>query len=210
MLSELKHNFSIIGLTETKFNTSKEQICNTCILVYVFVSQSSLSNAGGTGFFISEKLSFNTRCDLSEAIADFESLWIKIHSNLQHNLVGVVIYRHPHSSLDSFLNYLTRCLEKINRENKYCVLKGDFNINLLNVDSHLATDEFLDTLTQYYYNSHILQPTRIAHHSATLIDNIFFNSTEHHTISGNVIYELTDYLSNFIIINKFNYLPKNS
>ena len=33
---------------------------------------------------------------------------------------------------------------------------GDFNINLLSADSHLATDEFLDTLTQYYYNPQIL------------------------------------------------------
>ena len=41
------------------------------------------------------------------------------------------------------------------------------------------------------------------------MDNIFFNSITHHTISGNITYELTDHLPNFIIINKFTTLPKN-
>ena len=47
------------------------------------------------------------------------------------------------------------------------------------------------------------------HHSATLIDNIFFNSIAHHTISGNLIYDLSDHLPNFLVINKFSTLPKN-
>ena len=83
---------------------------------------------------------------------------------------------------------------------------GDFNI-VLNSDSHLPTDEFLDSLNQFYYTPHILQPTCITHHSATPIDNIFFNSTEHHTISGNLIYDLSDHLPNFIV-NKFSTLLK--
>ena len=46
-------------------------------------------------------------------------------------------------------------------------------------------------------------------HSATLIDNIFFNSLSHHTISGNVVYDLSDHLPNFLIINKFSTLSTN-
>ena len=54
-----------------------------------------------------------------------------------------------------------------------------------------------------------MQPTRITDHSATLIDNIFFNSLEHFTISGNLAYDITDHLPNFLIFNKFNTLPGN-
>ena len=85
---------------------------------------------------------------------------------------------------------------------------GDFNLNLLNIDSHPGTDEFLNTMGSYLFNPHILKPTRITHHSATLIDNIFFNSVSHHTVSGNIVYDLTDHLPNFLIINKFTTLPK--
>lgn len=55
----------------------------------------------------------------------------------------------------------------------------------------------------------VLQPTRITDHSATLIDNIFFNSLEHFTVSRNTIYDLTDHLPNFLIINNFSLLPTN-
>ena len=41
------------------------------------------------------------------------------------------------------------------------------------------------------------------------IDNIFFSSITHHTISCNITYELTDHLPNFIIINKLTTSPKN-
>lgn len=86
---------------------------------------------------------------------------------------------------------------------------GDFNINLLNTDSHDATEQFLDIVSSYYFSPHILQPSRITYHPATLIDNILSNSTEHHTISRNIVFDLTDHLPNFIIINKFSNLPKN-
>lgn len=56
----------------------------------------------------------------------------------------------------------------------------------------------------------ILQPTHITDHTTTSIDNIFLNSVSHPTISGNLTYDLTDHLPNFIILNKFSVLPKNS
>ena len=59
----------------------------------------------------------------------------------------------------------------------------------------------------FNFQPHILQPTRITDHSQTLIDNIFFNSLDHLTLSGNVIYDLTDHLPNFLIIKKFTSLP---
>ena len=107
------------------------------------------------------------------------------------------------------MNFLDRTIDKINRESKLCVIMGDFNMNLLNIDSHQPTEEFLNTLGTYFFTPHILQPTWITDHSATLIDNIFFNSISHHTISGNLIYDLTDHLPNFLIINKFTTLPKH-
>ena len=61
---------------------------------------------------------------------------------------------------------------------KKCVIMGDFNINLLSFDSHSSTEEFFNTMTSYFFQPHIIQPTRIADHSATLIDNIYTNTIE--------------------------------
>ena len=175
---------------------------------YSFVSQPSLSNAGGAGFFVSDKLNFTVRDYLSESTPDYECLWIEVQSDSKDDLICGVIYRHPHNNLEAFMAYLDIVMDKISREKKYCVMMGDFNLNLLNADSHPGTNEFLNTLGSYFFNPHILQPTRITHHTATLIDNVFFNSISHHTISGNILYDLTDHLPNFLIINKFSTLPK--
>ena len=107
------------------------------------------------------------------------------------------------------LDFVHNTVDRINKENKYCLLLGDFNIDLLKFDSHPGSEELTNTLGSFSFHPQILKPTRITHHSATLIDNIFFNSLEHHTISGNILSGITDHLPNFIIINKFSALPKN-
>ena len=119
-----------------------------------------------------------------------------------------VMYRHPHGDLDTFVEYLNVGLERINQHNKICLIMGDFNIDLLKSDSHSISDNFLYVLSSNFFQPHILQPTRITDHSATLIDNIFFNSLEHLVISGNIVYGLTDHLPNFIIMDKFTTLPQ--
>ena len=51
------------------------------------------------------------------------------------------------------------------------------------------------------FGPHIVKPTRVIHPTAPLIHNIFFNSIDFHTVSGNVVYDLSDHLPNFLIIN---------
>ena len=139
---------------------------------------------------------------------DYESLWIEIQNNIGRNIMCGVFYRHPHGNVDTLLNHINMIVESIHRENKYCVLLGDFNLDLLKFEVHPDTDNTLNTLGTFYFQPQILQqPTRITDHSATLIDNIFFNSLEHFVISGNLCYDLTDHLPNFLIASKLSSLP---
>ena len=50
---------------------------------------------------------------------------------------------------------------------------GDFNINLLNYESHSDTNMFLNSMVSKCLLPYILHPTRVTDHSATVIDNIF-------------------------------------
>lgn len=84
---------------------------------------------------------------------------------------------------------------------------GDFNINLLNSDTYPLTENFINTLSSHFISPQIIQPTRIIDHTATLIDNIFLSSTEHYSISGNIIHDITDHLPNFLVINKLSSAP---
>ena len=97
-------------------------------------------------------------------------------------LYSGIVYRHPSSNLDNFMNYINSTVDHIHHENKFCLFMGDFNIDLLKFDSHADSGNFVNTLGTFFFQPHIFQPTRITDHSATLIDNIFFqfNRTRHY------------------------------
>ena len=43
------------------------------------------------------------------------------------------------------LDFINNAVDKINKENKYGLLLGGLNIDLLKFDSHPGTDEFINT-----------------------------------------------------------------
>jgi len=80
MLCELQFPFSVIGLSEIKFKVDKGIITNVNISGYDFISQPSLSNAGGVGLYINNNLTFTVLSELSViSNVDFEALWIEIN-----------------------------------------------------------------------------------------------------------------------------------
>lgn len=151
LLSLVKHKFTIIGLTETKRQASRVNIVDTSIPGYNFISLPSLLNSGGVGFYISNDINVSYREDLSKNSNDFEALWIEMQSDLQHNIVCGVVYRHPNSNINSFMEYINATTDLISKSNKYCVIMGDFNINLLNAETHSATDDFLNNMGSYFF-----------------------------------------------------------
>ena len=211
MLSELHLPFSIVGLTEIKLKVDQNFLSNVEIPGYSFTFQPSLSNAGGVGIYIKEDHLFTTRPDITITTNDFDTLWVEMQNGAQRNMICGVIYRHPNGNIQNFMDYLNSTIDKIHRENKFCItcILGDFNLDLLKLDSHPDTENFLNTLGSFSFQPYILQPTRITDHSETLIDNIFFNSLEHLTLSGNIVYDLTDHLPNFLIVKKYSSLPNN-
>ena len=67
---------------------------------------------------------------------------------------------------------------------------------------------FYNNLTSNFFNPFILQPTRLV--SKTLIDNIFINSIDYTSFSGNLTIQLSDHLFQFTILEGFfkEILPK--
>ena len=64
-------------------------------------------------------------------------------------------------------------LGRLQHENKYVYIAGDFNVNVLpHVRGSLATQDFKNLFAAIFFCPLINKPTRITDHSATLIDNI--------------------------------------
>ena len=142
-LSSIFFPFSLIGITEMKIRSDHSPIMNIDLPGYQFVSQPTLSD-----------------WDLSSKTEDYESLWIEVNNDSHSNLICGIVYRHPNGNLDNFIEYLNFVTDKVNKETKYCTMKGDFNLDLLKIDSHTMTDNFLNIMGSIFFQPHILQPTR--------------------------------------------------
>ena len=57
-------------------------------------------------------------------------------------------------------------------------------------------------MISHYLLPHILHPTHVTDHSATVIDNIFSNNTSYETTSGSIITQISDHFPQFLILNK--------
>ena len=86
----------------------------------------------------------------------------------------------------------------------------DFNIDLLQYDSNTTSNGFINSMTNHFFLSYILQPSRVTDHSATLIDNIFSNATDVESVSGNLSSLISDHFIQFMFIKKFHISYKSS
>ena len=119
----------------------------------------------------------------------------------ERNMLFGVIYRPPNTDIKLFIDALKEILENVQSENKVLYLVGDYNINLLNVDSHSLTADFNDTIYSYGLVPLITRPTRVTETSATLIDNIFTNKIIRYgeSIYGILIFDISDHYPIFCI-----------
>ena len=86
------------------------------------------------------------------------------------------------------------------RKNFRFFVSDYLNIDLLQYESHNSTNDFFNSMVSHSFLSYILQPTRVTDHSATVIDNIFFNITDYETYSGNITTLVADHFAQFLII----------
>ena len=108
-------------------------------------------------------------------------------------------------------NFLIECLNKIALLDNTCILMGDFNIDLLKSNAKNVTSKFFEVVTSCFFAPYIQRPTRVVGACAALIDNIFMNSVEFVTVSGNLLCQLADHLLQFLVLKDFrvSYRPKH-
>ena len=132
---------------------------------------------------------------------EYEIIWVEINNKKDKNLLCCCLYRHLSSDITKFIDHMTSILQKVQKESKTLFIMGDFNINLYNYCSHTETNDFTNLMVSNYLLPHNLHPTRVTDHSATIIDNSFFqNNYELDTLSGNLLSQISDHLLQFLII----------
>ena len=118
---------------------------------------------------------------IKEDTIGWENLFVKVRhksTGSKANIIGN-IYRVPKELLSDFHLFqeeFDEALELLRTIRSPIYLCGDYNIDLLKINTKDHYNTFYNNLTAAGYLPRISLPTRITNHSATLIDNIF--STE--------------------------------
>ena len=137
---------------------------------YDIYHTASKTSKGGTAIYINSNFKSIERNDLIVNEGEFESTWTEIKNARSKNIVVGCIYRHPHNNFEDFFQYLDKCLSKLANENKEVYICGDFNFDLLKLDSDNNTQHFFNLLSSYGFLPHITQPTRVTDNTATVTD----------------------------------------
>ena len=195
----LGHAFDTIAFSETWLNENTFNLCN--IEGYVTESKHRDRVGGGVALLVKQPLEYCVREDVSFCNEFIESLFIEVHLHNQpkkNDVVIGVIYRLPDTDINSFVAIITDILYVIKAERKTCYLLGDFNINLINVSNHIPTAEFLEVIYSHAFTPLITKPTRVTSNTATLIDNIFTNSSRN-SFNGIFLSDISDHFPIFCI-----------
>ena len=160
------------------------------------------STCGGSLLYISKNLHYKPRPDLLIYKPKLlESIFIEIINPNSANTVIGCIYRHPSMVLKEFNDdYLDPLLSQLDKErNKKFYLLGDFNVDLLKIETHEQSSKSLQIMESNNIAPLIMIPTRITARSKSRIDNIFTNQVNSKSISGNLTCTVSDHLPQFHI-----------
>ena len=130
----------------------------------------------------------NKRNDLSKYAENFEAVWVEIQGK---NFLFGCVYRHPDTDVTSFTQYLETTFTEMNKDKYNIFVMGDFNIDLLQYDTHNSTNDFLNSMISHSFFPYVPQLT-------TITDNIFSNVTS----GGNITTPISDHFAQFLMIKK--------
>ena len=196
------HNFKIIGFSETWLSEINSQ--NYTLSGYNIENNFRINKSGGgVSVCVRHDIEYRLRNDLSLLNSNLESIFIEIpkseFNSIKTIIVGI-LYRPPNTAIEEFNDSLNDILKQVITKNYTIYLLGDFNINLLNIDSHSHSSDFLDLMYSYGFMPLINKPTRVTSQSATIIDHIYCNDVHNsHLLNGILVTDITDHYPIFSI-----------
>ena len=202
MISSLNYQFSVICLSETWLTHNNYEYA--CIPNYNHELRTrNNKSGGGVSIFINDDIKYSLRDDISCMDDHIESIYLEIDRNSvksDHNIIIGCVYRPPKASIVDFNESLKSVIDCLSAEKKHIYLAGDFNINLLNTNSHKPSSDFIEILFSNSLFPSINKPTRVTQSSATIIDNIFVNNLLNKSVTSGILADpISDHLPVFCI-----------
>ena len=201
-LEGLKHKFNVICLTETWLN-------NTRVIENLFpeyneyhsMRSPDLPYGGGAAVLVHKDLKSDELSEVSCNTDHIECVFVKICNSSGDVVVGSC-YRKPLISNSTlFINSLTEKISLLDPNSKI-ILTGDFNYNLLQIDTDNTASTFMDSMLTLGLINTITKATRVTDDSFSLLDNIFISNSIAYS-SGIFLWDVSDHYPVFAFIKKY-------
>ena len=151
-------------------------------------------------------------CENQYQLCNSEALWLNIINQSDTFFVIGVIYRHPSLILiNAFIEDLSNCFTDYNKHNINYSILGDLNINISPINRSADAMHFINTLISCKTFPIIIKPTRVTDITATIIDHIITNVTNHEILPGVIeTSEVSDHYSVFCQVQNITLPRKNN
>lgn len=163
-------NSEIIALSET---WCKDESVIPSIDGFSYIScPSHRGKAGGIIIYFRNHLKVSN-IPIAKYVNNFNEAEFIALDVRSHDLILILIYRHPTSNFNGFFDCLNTILTSadFNKPNKICCMLGDINIDILKRDK--VSNTYINLLKSLHFEPLIMEPTRITLSSQTCIDHVF-------------------------------------
>ena len=144
-------------------------------------------NGGGVSILIRNRLKYRQKHDLEINEGPLETIVVEIKTN-RSSIIMCNAYRPPNTSLDEFRKGYDTLINRLTgTRNSNIIVAMDHNLDLLKLNDHQRTHDFLIQNIDNDLYPCITKPTRVTHFSATLIDNVFVSDTLHRVSENYII-----------------------
>lgn len=202
----MNFEFSIITLQECFFPQGGILTSELMLPGYrCYAQPRSYGRNGGLLTYILEKFNVVEKSIPIEHRKLLECQFLEVSGGgLRKTFIVGNIYRPPreHSvDIANFLSGFAKVLDQTVRPNKELVLCGDFNLDLLKIDSAPHIHDFYSLLSSFGFYAKITLPTRFSDHGASLIDNLFCRQSilTTRTLSGILLKKFSDHQPYFSV-----------
>ena len=208
---------SIICIQETWGHDGIQMNCFSLPNYRLINANRRLTAHGGLIIYIHNDFEFkelNEELPITQTSNSLESMFVEVwrkNYTSQKYIIGN-IYRLPlydSDNLTSFTNEYIDILNTLRNRSKFVYLCGDFNIDLLKLNSNNNYNMLFDNVISSGFVLKITLPTRICDTSSTLIDNVYTNTIDKKHTSGILIRPISDHQMYFCILNE-NYTKANN
>ena len=105
--------------------------------------------------------------------------------------------------MKNFIQQINPIIFRLSKENSHAIFTGDFNINLLEMNTQIKYQAYFDQFVTDSFYSKIEQPCRLTKKTGSVIDHTFCKLSENtsKSYSGILISNMSDLLPHFTCLD---------